>query len=120
MTVLAATLILYVSGELVPMIEPYLGVGVVNGTGELSVNGSNAVFSDPTFQANRKATATVSSPQVQVGIEFKMGTIRMGFEYSQQFGVGSYTGKFSLVPFYSWPTTLHLWPYFPDYAVRIF
>lgn len=89
----------YIGYDVVPMIEPYLGFGVVTGTGELKVNGSPIVFSDPTFKSNQKATATVASPMYVFGVELKMGTIRLGFEYSRQFNVDSYTGKFALVPF---------------------
>ncbi len=89
----------YVSGAVVDMVEPYVGVGVVTGTGELKVEGSNQVFSDPTFKANQKATATVASPHVVVGIEFKMGIINLAFEYSNQFSTDSFTGKFALMPF---------------------
>ncbi len=89
----------YIGYDVAPMIEPYLGFGLVTGTGDLKVNGSPNVFSDPTFQANQKASATVSSPVYLFGVEFKMGTIRLGFEYSRQFNVDRYTGKFALVPF---------------------
>lgn len=85
--------------DVAPMIEPYFGAGVVTGTGELKVSGSDTVFSDPSYKANGKASTTVASPQVFVGVEFKMGTIRLGFEYSRQFNTDTYNGKFALVPF---------------------
>lgn len=89
----------FLSVEVVDMVEPYIGAGVVTGTGTMTISGSDQVFSDPTFKANREATARVASPQYMIGIEFRMGTINLAFEYANQFNVGTFSGKFALLPF---------------------
>ncbi|MGE4130737.1 MAG: DUF6588 family protein [Bdellovibrionales bacterium] len=87
------------SFEIAPMVEPYVGFGVVTGQGKLKATGNDTVFSDPTFKENGEAKATVASPIWMAGVELKMGILRFGFEYSQQFGVDTYNGKFTFVPF---------------------
>lgn len=88
----------YLSYDIIPSIELFTGAGVVKGTGNLAIDGSNTVFSDPEYQAAQKAKVSVASPIYLFGVDFKMGILHFGLEYSKQFGADTYNGKVSFVP----------------------
>jgi hypothetical protein len=76
------------------IIEPYVGVGYVTATGNLSGSGSATVFNQSYTQSN-SASATTSGVQWMVGTEVKLLVVKLGAEYSNMFGASRIAGKLS-------------------------
>ncbi len=68
-----------------PMVEPYVGIGLLSGSNELSVTGSNPIFA-PGFSTAQSATKSVSSTQMLAGVDVNLLILKLGLEYSQSFG----------------------------------
>lgn len=68
-----------------PVIEPYVGIGLLNGSNELSVSGSNPIFA-PGYSAAQSETKSVSATQTLVGVDVNLLLIKVGVEVSQSFG----------------------------------
>lgn len=68
-----------------PVVEPYVGIGLLNGSNELSVTGSNPIFAPgySTAQSEKKST---SSTQTLVGVDVNLLLLKVGVEVSQSFG----------------------------------
>jgi hypothetical protein len=77
-----------------PIFEPYVGVGMLNGSNELSVTGSNPIF-DPSFSTSQSESKSVSSTQLLAGVEVSLFLVKLGAEYSQAFGTSRYGFKFA-------------------------
>lgn len=75
------------------IVEPYVGVGFLRGTGDLSVSGSSTVFD---FTSSSSASESKTSSQFLVGAELKLLVMKFGVEYANQFGTDRVSGKFSL------------------------
>jgi hypothetical protein len=75
------------------LVEPYLGLGVVQGKGDLDVNGVAAF--DPSFTAGNSASATRSSSQILLGAELKLVVFKLGVEYAHLFDTNRFSGKLS-------------------------
>ncbi|MBL7671748.1 MAG: hypothetical protein JNM39_14775 [Bdellovibrionaceae bacterium] len=69
-----------------PVFEPYIGVGLLNGSNELSVTGTPGTVFDPSFSVGQSEKKTASSSQFLVGAEVSLLLIKFGAEYSQCFG----------------------------------
>ena len=72
------------------IIEPYVSVGVVNGKGNLTGNGSSGLF-----QAGVSGDASRSSVMWNVGAELKLIVFKLGAEYTNLFNTNRVTGKLS-------------------------
>ncbi|MEK6628167.1 MAG: DUF6588 family protein [Bdellovibrionota bacterium] len=70
---------------MIPMIEPYVGIGLLNGSNELSVTGSNPIFA-PGFSTAQSASKTASSTQILAGVDVNLLLLKLGLEHSQSFG----------------------------------
>lgn len=70
---------------MLPVIEPYLGIGLLSGTNELSVTGSNPIF-DPAYSASQSETKTVTATQMLVGVDVNLLVLKLGAEITQSFG----------------------------------
>lgn len=66
------------------IVEPYIGVGLLTGTNELSVTGSTTVF-DSTFSSAQSEKKSESTTQMLAGVEFNLALVKFGVEYSQAF-----------------------------------
>lgn len=84
---------LLASPKLIPIIEPYIGVGMLSGKGKMDVSGTSTLFNFTTAQS---AESSPSSSQLFMGIEARLLLLTFGVEYSRAFETDSYTGKFSL------------------------
>lgn len=69
------------------ILEPYFGIGMVSGKGELSA--STAVFTSGEFSSSE----SVSSMHWMVGTEVKLLVFKLGVEYANLFDTHRYTGK---------------------------
>jgi hypothetical protein len=72
------------------IVEPYVSVGVVNGKGTLTGNGSSGLF-----QAGVSGDATRSGLMWNVGAEVKLIVFKLGAEYTSLFNTSRMTGKLS-------------------------
>ena len=76
------------------IVEPYLGLGVVTATGDLSANGSTTVFKS-TYTGSSQASVRRGGLQGVIGGELKLVVVKLGLEYSRMFDTGRIAGKLS-------------------------
>jgi hypothetical protein len=81
---------------MIPIVEPYVGVGYLNGTNELTVTGTGSTIFAPSFSSSQSEKKSVSSMQVLGGVEFSLLLIKFGAEYSQSFGASRFGIKLAL------------------------
>ncbi len=77
------------------LLKPYIGLGTVSADGELTAKGTQSIF-DNSFTSSTKASKKVSSSQMLAGVELNLMLIKLGFEYSSQFGTDRYTAKLAV------------------------
>lgn len=70
---------------MLPVVEPYLGIGILSGTNELSVTGSNPIFA-PAYSSSQSETKTVSGTQMIAGVDLNLLVLKLGAEFTQSFG----------------------------------
>lgn len=73
------------------LVDPYVGVGYVEGDGDMTINGTDTFFN---FTSETTAGAKKSGVEFFIGVELDM-LINVGLEYAQRFGESSYSAKFS-------------------------
>lgn len=73
------------------MIEPYAGVGWVEGKGDLNASGSGSPFAS----GSQSGSAKASSMHLLGGVNLHLGFFNIGAEYSRAFDTNRYTGKIS-------------------------
>lgn len=76
---------LLVSPQL-PILEVYAGLGLLNGSNELSVTGTPGTVFDPSFSSTQSEKKTATSTQVILGLEASLLLFKLGVEHSQSFG----------------------------------
>lgn len=69
---------------MIPLVEPYVGIGVLNSENKLTATISG-IFNSAYTTADTK-TKSVSGTQVLAGLEVNMLLIKLGVEYSSAFG----------------------------------
>ncbi|MGE0528034.1 MAG: DUF6588 family protein [Bdellovibrionales bacterium] len=74
------------------IIEPYAGLGIVSGKGNLDVEGSTTVF-DATYTQAQSASEKRSSAVWMLGTEVKLLVLKLGLEYARLMDTSRYTGK---------------------------
>lgn len=85
---------LLVSPKLIPIIEPYFGVGYLSASGSLSqsVATTPSIFTSSVTSMDSSPTST----QIIAGLDAKLFfVLGFGLEYSRAFNTDSYTGKLS-------------------------
>lgn len=80
---------------MLPMVEPYLGVGLLSGTNELGVTGTNSIF-DPAYSTAQSEAKTVSATQMIAGVDVNLLIMKIGAEVSQSFGATRTSLKLAL------------------------
>ena len=75
-------------------LEPYLGVGWVKTSADLSYQGSTSIF-DNTFTSGDQANTKLSSTHLFGGLQFSFFLIHLSAEYAYVFDTHKYTGKLS-------------------------
>lgn len=71
------------------IVEPYAGFSFLSAKGDMSVTGSNQVFTT----GEMSKSAKTSSTGWMVGAELKLLIFKAGVEYADLFGTSRYTGK---------------------------
>lgn len=81
---------------MLPVIEPYIGIGYVKADNELGVTGTPGTIFDPSFTTAQSASKEESDTQMFVGVEASLAVIKIGAEYSRAFDTNRIGVKFSL------------------------
>ena len=74
-----------------PMVEPYVGVGIIKANGKMSVTGSNTIYA---FTTSQCAESSPTTTQFLLGVNLNLLIMNLGLEYSTAFGTSSYNAKF--------------------------
>ena len=83
---------LLVSPKLIPIIEPYIGVGYLSAKGDMNITGSSsATFFSGT--SSQSASAKPTSSQLLIGANVTLIALVLGLEYSRAFETDSVTAK---------------------------
>lgn len=75
-----------------PVIEPYVGVGMVTGKGNLSYTGTSTIF-DTQLTVGNQAEASVSSTKMVAGVSIWAPLFSFGVEYVNLFSTSGYSLK---------------------------
>lgn len=81
---------------MLPIIEPYVGVGFLNAENELEVSNTSGTVFDNTYSTSQKEKKSVTGTQFLAGAEVSLLLIKIGAEYSQAFGNSRYGVKFAV------------------------
>ncbi|MFN8847928.1 MAG: DUF6588 family protein [Bdellovibrionales bacterium] len=77
---------------MIPVVEPYIGVGMLSSKNKLSA--TTSIF-DGAYSASASSSETVSGTQFLAGVEVNLLLLKLGAEYSQAFGNTRYGLKLS-------------------------
>lgn len=72
-----------------PLFEPYVGIGFLQGKNSLGVSGAGSLYAD----LSSSKEASMSSTQLLAGINANLLFLRLGLEYSKAFDANKYTAK---------------------------
>lgn len=86
---------LLASPKLIPILEPYVGIGFANATGTLS-SSSAAPISLFSFTSAQSASSNLTSTEILAGLDVHLLLLGFGAEWSHAFNTDSYTGKLSV------------------------
>ena len=84
---------LLASPKLIPIIEPYVGVGQLTATGTLSSSAPVSIFS---FTNANSASSSFGTTQLLAGLDIHALFFGLGLEWSRAFNTDSYTAKLSV------------------------
>ena len=77
------------------VLEPYVGLGFIQGNGDLSISGTGTFFNTE-VTTGQSASATQTSSHLYAGLQFTTLFLGLGAEYSRAFGTNRFTGKVSV------------------------
>ncbi|MFP5519718.1 MAG: DUF6588 family protein [Bdellovibrionia bacterium] len=80
---------------MLPVVEPYVGIGLLSGNNKLSVSGTGTIF-DSSFSTSQSESKNVSTTQILAGVDVSLLLLKIGVEYSNAFGTDRYGLKLSL------------------------
>ncbi len=81
---------------MLPMIEPYAGIGMLTGSNELSVTGTSGTIFDPSYSSTQSEKKSISGTQIILGVEASLALLKIGAEYSQAFDSSRIGIKFGM------------------------
>lgn len=84
---------LLVSPKVIPVLEPYVGIGQYSATGNMNVSGSADLF---VFTSAQNASSSPSTTALLAGLDVRLLLISFGLQAEKAFDTTSYTGRFSL------------------------
>ncbi len=70
---------------MIPFIEPYVGIGMLNAKNKLEWKGSTGTIFDPAYTTGTDSTETVSGTQILAGVDVNLLLLKIGLEYSKAF-----------------------------------
>ena len=83
---------LLLSPKLIPILEPYIGIGTIKADGRMSMTGSSTFFN---FTTARTAKSSATTTQLLAGLDIRLLLLGIGFEYSNAFKTETMTAKLS-------------------------
>lgn len=75
---------------MLPLIEPYAGLGFVSARGTMSLAGTGSLFN---FTTSQSAESSPTTTQVLVGMNANLIGLKLGAEYARMFGTDNITVK---------------------------
>lgn len=84
---------LLVSPKVIPVLEPYLGVGQYYATGNMSLSGTARIF---VFSNSQSASSSPSSVGYFGGLDVRLLLLSFGVQVERAFDTNVYTGRLSL------------------------
>lgn len=81
---------------MLPVIEPYAGIGYVKAENDLGVTGAPGSIFDPSYTTAQSASKEESDVQFFVGAEASLAIVKIGAEFSRAFDANRIGLKFSL------------------------
>lgn len=84
---------LLVSPKVIPVFEPYVGIGRYTATGSMNVSGTADLFN---FTTAQNASSAPTTTAYLVGLDVRLLLIAFGVQYERAFDTSVYTGRFSL------------------------
>lgn len=79
---------------MIPLIDPYVGVGIINASNTLEASGS-AIF-DPSYTTSQSESKNLTGTQILAGVDLNLLIVKLGAEYSQAFGASKYGLKLAV------------------------
>jgi hypothetical protein len=76
-----------------PMVEPYVGIGLIKANGKMAVTGASTIFA---FTSAQSAESAPTATQFLLGVNVNLLLVNLGAEYSNAFGTSSYNAKLGL------------------------
>lgn len=70
---------------MLPIIEPYAGLGYVTADNDLAVTGTSGSIFDPLYTTGQSASKKETSTQMFVGVEANLALFKLGAEFSRAF-----------------------------------
>lgn len=84
---------LLASPKVIPILEPYVGIGQYYASGSLGVSGTADLFN---FTTAQNASSSPSSTAMLVGLDVRLLLLSFGLQYEKAFETAAYTGRLSL------------------------
>lgn len=75
-----------------PYLDPYIGLGYLEGKGDMDIAGTDNFFN---FTTSQSASAKNTGMEFFIGVELDL-ILKLGLEYAQRLGESTYTAKLSL------------------------
>ncbi len=79
-----------------PIVEPYVGFGLLNSKDTLKVTGTTGTVFDSAFSTSQSESKSVSGTQILAGVEVNLLLIKLGVEYSNAFNNTRYGLKLAV------------------------
>lgn len=81
---------------MLPLIEPYAGIGYVKADNDLSVSGTSGSIFDGAYTSGQSASKKESDTQLFVGVEGSLALFKLGAEFSRAFDNNRFGIKIAL------------------------
>lgn len=84
---------LLVSPKVIPVLEPYAGIGQYYASGNMNVSGSARLFN---FNSAQSASSSPTTTAYLLGLDVRLLILSFGLQYERAFDTAVYTGRLSL------------------------
>lgn len=84
---------LLLSPKVIPVLEPYVGVGQYSATGNMNVSGTGHIFG---FTSSQNASSSPTTSAYLAGLDVRLLLLSFGVQYEHAFDTNVYTGRLSL------------------------
>ncbi|MES2962362.1 MAG: DUF6588 family protein [Bdellovibrionota bacterium] len=84
---------LLVSPKVIPVLEPYAGIGQYYASGKMDVSGTAQLFN---FSSAQSASSSPTTTAYLLGLDVRLLVLAFGVQYERAFDTSVYTGRLSL------------------------